>query len=152
MPDNVSLTVSEINSLKQTGNTLLSRLKTQPYVFSNDSTGKSVTKLSLISDGANAGIKIYAGSDTVKMTKNTGNTIIFTIPSTAKGNAANPCITVGIASSKDISIYRLSNNVVYDHSTGKITVYISAAPDKKHAITSKSTLEVRVNVLAINYA
>lgn len=150
MPDNVSLTVSEINSLKQTGNTLLSRLKTTPFVFSNDSTGKSKQTLSLIADGSTPGMKVYAGSDTLKISKNAGNVIDFTL-GTAKGTPQNPCILVTLSSSKDLSLYRFSYSAVYDSSTGKVKVHISASPDNKHKLSSKKSVDVRVNLLVISY-
>ena len=146
MPDNVSLTVSEINQMKQTANNLIGRLKDIRFYFATSSkTGKDSTKsLPIISDNQ-GGLVIYAGKDTLKLSKAKGNAIVFTLPTI--DFVGSPVIQVSLTQAGDISKYLLSTTATYK--SGEITVHVSSG---NAAGIAKNTPSVVVNVLAIGYA
>jgi hypothetical protein len=147
MPDNVSLTVSEINQMKQTANSLIGKLKDIRFYFQTDkssATKNSIKSLPIISDNE-GGLVIYAGRDTLKLTKAKGNSLVFTLPT--MNFAATPVIQVTLTAENDKSKYLLSTTAHY--APGKITVYVSSS--NAPGIT-KYGPSVMVNVLAIGYA
>lgn len=148
MPDNVSLTVSEINQMKQTSNSLISRLKDLRFYFatSKNSAKESTKSLPIISDNE-GGLVIYAARDTLKLTKTTNNTIVFTLPTV--DFSVTPVIQVTLTDANDRSKYLLNTSATWDPS-GKITVHVSSGVDSKTLTKDKPS--VLVNVLAIGYA
>jgi hypothetical protein len=146
MPDNVSLTVSEINEMKQTSNSLKSRLKDIRFYFSPSNNTKSTKELPIISDDK-GGLIMYAARETLPLGKTTNNTIVFTLPKI--DFSATPVIQVSLSAATDKSKYLLNTSATWDPS-GKITVHVSSGVDSKTLTKDKPS--VVVNVLAIGYA
>lgn len=147
MPDNVSLTVAEINQMKQTSNSLISRLKEIRFYFAtNKNSAKESTKsLPIISD-TEGGLVIYAAKDSLKLTKVKSNKIEFTLP--AIDFSVTPVIQVTLTDSDDASKYLLNTSAKYE--AGKITVWVSSGVAGNTITSAKPT--IYVNVLAIGYA
>jgi len=152
MPDNVSLTVSEINGIKQTNDTLLSRLKRKTFTFAdNKTTNKNDKSLPIIGDTNNQGMVVYAAYDDVVLKKNLKNKKTFKL--TDCKFVGSPVIQVTVASTQDVSLYQISTSVVYNKDGNSIDVYISVgATDKNHKLSSTKTLSLNIHVLAIGYA
>jgi len=147
MPDNVSLTVAEINQMKQTSNSLMSKLTDIRFHFSPTKNASNSSKdLPIISDDK-GGLVIYAAKDSLKLSKTTNNVIVFTLPKVSFSVA--PVIQVTLSGETDKSKYLLNTSATWDPS-GKITVHISSGKDAKTLTKDKPS--VYVNVLAIGYA
>jgi hypothetical protein len=150
MPDNVSLTSAEINNIKQINQTLISRLKRKVFHFGAGLKDDDTKHLYLITDDTTAGMEVFAGVQSKKLTKNAGNSAVFHLPIT--GSPSTPNIQVTLSASNDITLYRFNTSAVYNNSAKTITVYISGAPDKKHTITSSKSVTVTVHLLVTSYA
>jgi hypothetical protein len=150
--DNVSLTVADINQIKNTIDSNKSKLdqKTQ-FHFDNTASGDSATGLRLISGDGEAGIQIYAGASTKKLTK-INDSVTFSV----KGFQSKPKFPVAIASisaTHDISQYKLITSTNIKNENGQHTVTVSVdslAP--AGTISTKKPLMVIVNLLLISYA
>jgi len=143
MPDNVSLTVSEINQMKQTSNSLISRLKDKTFTFSSSKEKDTAKSYPIISDDE-GGLMIYAARETLKLSKTTNNTVVFTLPTI--DFSGTPIIQVTLTAVTDKSKYLLSTSATWEPS-GKITVHVSSGVDSKTLTKDKPS--VYVNVLAI---
>lgn len=152
MPDNVSLTVSEINGIKQTNDTLLSRLKRKTFTFANTkTTNKSDKSLPIIGDTNTQGMVVYAAYNDVKLKKNLSNKTTFKLTDCKFAEA--PVIQVTVAGSDNLSLYQISTNAVWHGGSNSIDVWISVgATDKNHKLSNTKTLSVNIHVLAIGYA
>jgi hypothetical protein len=153
MPDNVSLTVSEINGIKQTNDTLLSRLKRKTFTFAdNKTTNKNDKSLPIIGDTNNQGMVVYAAYNDIQLKKNLNNKITFKL--TDCKFVGSPVIQATVASTQNVSKYQISTNVVYHGgTTNSIDVWISVgATDKDHKLSNTKTLSLNIHVLAIGYA
>jgi len=152
MPDNVSLTVSEINGIKQTNDTLISRLKRKTFTFANNkTTNKTDKSLPIIGDTNNQGMVIYAARDDITLKKNSNNSKTFKL--TDCKFAEQPVIQITITATKDVTLYKINTSAVWHAGDNSIQVYVSAgAADKDHKLTSKNSLNLDINVLAIGYA
>jgi hypothetical protein len=152
MPDNVSLTVSEINGIKQTNDTLLSRLKRKTFTYAdNKTTNKNDKSLPIIGDTNNQGMVVYAAYNDIKLEKNLSNKITFKL--TDCKFVGSPVIQATVASTQDVSKYQISTSVVYHKDPNSIDVCISVgATDKDHKLSKTKTLTLNIHVLAIGYA
>jgi hypothetical protein len=152
MPDNVSLTVSEINGIKQTNDTLLSRLKRKTFTFAdNKTTNKNDKSLPIIGDTNNQGMVVYAAYNDIQLKKNLNNKITFKL--TDCKFVGSPVIQATVASTDNVSKYQISTNVVYHKDGNSIDVWISVgSTNKDNKLSNTKTLSLNIHVLAIGYA
>jgi len=146
MPDNVSLSVSDINDLKNSTDLAISLLNKKSFVF--DSADTSDPKKLAIVGSEDAAIKIFTAIKKVEMTSNSKS---VDIPLKYMASKVTPSIQVTISGAPSIAKYRLttSTHVTKD----KVTVYIEANPETGLRINAGSSkLHFDLNVLAIGYA
>jgi len=145
MPDNVSLTASDINSLKNTQTNAITRLNVNNFVFNAGGTKQQDNMMPLIGD-LTTGIKIYAGYQDIDSFK-TGKKNQVTFDYSALSFGSKP-VVVATVTSKTADI---SNNKFYVNVT-----YPSGAENSKAVVnvfTSDTNItDVTVNCIVIGYA
>jgi len=143
MPDNISLSVSDINDLKTQGNLAKSILDAKNFIFdARGATGRK--KLPLIGSDS-SGIKIFA---VVKIVTMTSNSYHIKIPLTGMSTVAIPCVLVTLSGETTLSKYQLT--VATHVSKSAVDVYIETSGAKK--ITTSTGVKLDINLLAIGYA
>lgn len=142
MPDNVSLSVSDINDLKAQGNLAKSIVDAKNFIF--DAKGSTSQKKLPLVGSDSSGIKIFSVIKTVTMKKNSYD---ISIPLTGMASTVIPCVLVTLSGDTTLSKYQLT---VATHVTkNAVQVFIETSGNKN--ITTKG-VSVDINLLAIGYA
>lgn len=143
MPDNISLSVSDINDLKSQGNLIKSIINAKNFIF--DAKGATAQKKLALVGSDSSGIKVFAITQTAKMTS---SSLKVSIPLKNMASKATPCVLVTLSGDTTLSKYKLT---VATHITkNSVDVYIESGGTKK--ITTNDALTVDINLLAIGYA
>jgi hypothetical protein len=147
MADNISITVSDINDLKNSRDTAIARLNVPNYQYAQVGTSKAADKQLPIVGDTGGSVKMYTGlSPNVSLPKS-GKTATTTFNMTTLNFAVPPILSITVGADKDLTPHNINYNAVYNSKTNSVTVYISQAKT-----SSGSDISVNVHLIAIGYA
>jgi hypothetical protein len=146
MPDNVSLSVSDINDLKNSTDLAINLLDKKSFVF-DSADASDPKKLGLVGNKEDS-IKIFTAIKKVEMTSNSKT---VTVPLKYMASKITPSVQVTVSGDSNLAKYRLSTSV--EVTKEKVIIYIEANPKTGLKINAGSSkLHFSLNVLAIGYA
>lgn len=147
MPDNVSLTAQDINTLKSVQTNAQTRLNVKNFSFNSDaSIAANTQSMSLIGNNTH-GIKIYAGKQDTTIQASDTSAVKATFNFNQSFSNA-PVITATIS----------SNNQSIQYKNFTIVVQVDPSNIDKAIVWVKPTdalqspLDITINVIAISYA
>jgi len=148
MPDNVSLTAQEINTLKSVQTNAQTRLNLKNFCFNSAANAKlNARTFPFIGNNSN-GMRVYAGIQDITLSKGdaTAKTVQFDMTTISFTN--QPALTATFSSS-DLAI--LNNDITVTITTDSANINIVKVNVKAGA-GAKSEINGSVHLMAIGYA
>jgi hypothetical protein len=148
MPDNVSLTAQEINTLKSVQTNAQTRLNIKNFCFNSNASNKLNARTFPIIGNNSSGMRIYAGYQDVTLPQGSDKAIEKVFDMSTLSFISQPVVTATFSSDSINQQYLNITTTIKTNSSkiNEVTVYIK--PDR----TLTSPLDGSINLIAIGYA